>query len=1016
MSDEGLFCSICMERFNDSRHAPLVLNCGHTFCRDCLSSLQSAKSQIKCPNCNSIESRSIDALPKNFILSEIVLKTLYSNDTQVDPWACKLHPGENIAFMSQSSRQLFCSECLADKNVNDLVPLETHTINNQLKMFSDLYESVNADDLNNRANICRRLGESLEGHKLRVMQEMELAYMGALQALENQYMAFKRKIGSGFDRERDKLYDTKELFCLLKEMKTLGIPIEQMGQKLPVPKQLQMIGSLMSINEIGISSEIKKLAYTPLECQNKLEIQSKAFEVPISIAETPMLLIKGTGPSVDSSEKKVSRFGSPTNRWGIFEGRNQVEAVTFTVSQKVYCTAIGIGNAYHANKSVKLESLKVLEGNSTSSPLLCEEKNIDLFYNGNSPKVVKVPLSKCLELNEDSDYTVRVVLKGEAGVFRGGSTSRTKTVESGLTFKFKSAVYDSEDVKNGENADDGPIFDIYFKMSLENNESDLRFSRFKVVGGEFRINTERQFQLLTFSFSRAVLLNAIGMAKPNNNKKACSVSSVTIFQGKSNSSAPIYQSSSEALLTYSEESFSQQVSLSKAMKLKAGQEYTLMVELEGPVCLYTGQEFTGAVNNYNGIDFKVHTCGVEADAMFYDNMETGPILDLYTASNDASSAFLLGEVPENLSEMAGGETRLSRFEGHDKQWHLNSENQVDSFSFTFSEEVLLTGVGLGNCVKMGNFITLENMQVVLGGCTTGPVIYNSSINTCLYNHTDTNPVVKVKMERPVKICANTVYTVRLVIRGEGKAYKGKKFRGATINQPDGIVFKSMKSKMSGNEKRNGDNETAGPIFDFYYIPLESKYSLDKYKELMNLIFPKIVEKKKSLPSPGKGQEFKISRYSNFGSSWHVNNDGKQVEAITFKSSSPIYLSALGLGNAYDESRKVTIKKIQIREGPSTKSAKVYDHPSKESLINVGEESRFVRVALDPPVFIAAEKQYTIRVKYKPGTPVCRGTSVDNHPFVEGVQFEFEKATFDGGDVENGSHEVHGPIRDLYFYL
>ena len=70
-------------------------------------------------------------------------------------------------------------------------------------------------------------------------------------------------------------------------------------------------------------------------------------------------------------------------------------------------------------------------------------------------------------------------MTGEAGVYRGGSTSRTKTVENGLTFKFKSATYASSDVKNGENADDGPIFDIYYKMNLGNNSSEVVMKRFK---------------------------------------------------------------------------------------------------------------------------------------------------------------------------------------------------------------------------------------------------------------------------------------------------------------------------------------------------------------------------------------------------------------------------------------------------------------------------------------------------------------------------------------------------------
>lgn len=53
-------------------------------------------------------------------------------------------------------------------------------------------------------------------------------------------------------------------------------------------------------------------------------------------------------------------------------------------------------------------------------------------------------------------------MRGEAGVFRGGASSRVKSGPNGVTFKFKSTSYRGDDVKNGENADDGPIFDIYY--------------------------------------------------------------------------------------------------------------------------------------------------------------------------------------------------------------------------------------------------------------------------------------------------------------------------------------------------------------------------------------------------------------------------------------------------------------------------------------------------------------------------------------------------------------------------
>ncbi len=33
---ENFTCQICMERFDDNIRVPYLLNCGHTFCKECL--------------------------------------------------------------------------------------------------------------------------------------------------------------------------------------------------------------------------------------------------------------------------------------------------------------------------------------------------------------------------------------------------------------------------------------------------------------------------------------------------------------------------------------------------------------------------------------------------------------------------------------------------------------------------------------------------------------------------------------------------------------------------------------------------------------------------------------------------------------------------------------------------------------------------------------------------------------------------------------------------------------------
>mmetsp|Transcript_23574 Transcript_23574/g.3894 ORF Transcript_23574/g.3894 Transcript_23574/m.3894 type:complete len:120 (-) Transcript_23574:900-1259(-) len=105
-----------------------------------------------------------------------------------------------------------------------------------------------------------------------------------------------------------------------------------------------------------------------------------------------------------------------------------------------------------------------------------------------------------------------------------------------------------------------------------------------------------------------------------------------------------------------------------------------------------------------------------------DPLLVGPISKLFVCP-DEDDMFKLGNVPKNITELAGGEMVLSRFEETDKQWHLNSDNQVECIAFSFNTDILLTGLGLGNCVRLGSFITVENIQVMVGDCTIGPVIF-----------------------------------------------------------------------------------------------------------------------------------------------------------------------------------------------------------------------------------------------------------------------------------------------------
>lgn len=1010
MSEEFLSCSVCLESFNDCTRIPQLLCCGHTFCSDCIKSILSSKSKIRCPNCNKEDSRPAKDLPRNYILSEVVLKLSYSQTLKEEPWSCKLHPNELIGYFCQSSKQLMCTECLIDKDLVDIVQIDPREVVEKLGQFKSLYDIATPYDLKERATLCGMLSESLEGQKLRILQNLDDVYTDMLQNLENQYTAYKKKMQVALAKEQNKMTSLKDILMLLRDMKTIGTKLENVAQTLQPAKAMNLATALASVSDLGSSNDIKKLLGTPLELQAKLEIPQKCLNIAAAIVETPSNLIRGLIESSDLTEKKLARFNPPVNRWGIFEGRNQIEAVTFTTNQKIYMTGAGVGNAYHPGKTVKLQNIYVLEGGSTSSPIVYEDGVTDLFYDTNSPKVVKIPFKKPVEIKENVEYTIKIVIRGGAGVFRGGSTSRTKNGEGTLVFKFKNTFYSGDDVKNGENADDGPIFDVYYKTALETS-SVLKFPRFQDIQSEMPIPSEDFLFGLVISFNKNVNFTGIVIGNPSKRNSTALISSFKIYSGNTTKGNLLYEHTEKQTIAFSATAKSTTILLDQALPLIAKDQCAIVICIKSE-SVFKGDAFNGASIACSGVLMKSEKFG---EAIGNDCYENGPIIEIQATSMEVNGGFNNISIPPKFLETASGETRIERFDEPEKQWHLNSENQVECFSFSFSEDVLVTAMGIGNCAKGGSFITIESIQILGGNSSLGPAIYNSSQRICLFNHNDENAVVKVRLESPVKVLGNSIYTLRIIMRGEGKSFKGKKFRGASITSSDSIIFKSIKARLGGTDKQNGDNETGGPIFDIYYIALNRAYNVENYNSLISQLYPKSAPTGKDIEV--YADESKVCRYNNTGSSWHVNTDGKQIEAISFKTSQNLKLTAIGIGNAHEEGKKVTVGKMQIKEGKSTQgTVKIYKHKIKEKLINVGEESKFVRVGFENPISIIADNWYTLMVKYKPGVPVCRGTMANNQPTANGVTFTFEKTKYEGSDVENGSHEVHGPLRDFYFTL
>ncbi|XP_007573102.1 E3 ubiquitin/ISG15 ligase TRIM25 [Poecilia formosa] len=106
---QELSCPICLQLYND----PVVLPCGHNYCRACISksadSIDSGKEPLRCPECREAY-HGVDTLQKNFKLSNIVEGFQASSQNIYEEIQDVIKPTNPDA-----DDVIFCDQCIDDK-------------------------------------------------------------------------------------------------------------------------------------------------------------------------------------------------------------------------------------------------------------------------------------------------------------------------------------------------------------------------------------------------------------------------------------------------------------------------------------------------------------------------------------------------------------------------------------------------------------------------------------------------------------------------------------------------------------------------------------------------------------------------------------------------------------------------------------------------------------------------------------------------------------------------------------
>lgn len=115
-------CQMCLKKYNVGERIPRILvNCGHTFCTNCLSKVFK-RNRVRCPLCRKLlkSLENVERLPLNInILYEIVDKdpilskvNFDNEDDDQDEKLCKHHSDRVKHFYCSNHQTVFCRECI----------------------------------------------------------------------------------------------------------------------------------------------------------------------------------------------------------------------------------------------------------------------------------------------------------------------------------------------------------------------------------------------------------------------------------------------------------------------------------------------------------------------------------------------------------------------------------------------------------------------------------------------------------------------------------------------------------------------------------------------------------------------------------------------------------------------------------------------------------------------------------------------------------------------------------------
>lgn len=177
-------CSVCFNLYTEDEHRPLFLNCGHTYCKKCISDFLLHRTTFNCPTCSATcVCEDVGTLPVNFSL--LNLKPPAEEREVTSP--CPQHVAKPMKFMCSNCDVKFCSLCIdahQGHNVSSLKSAADMQLDSEISTLTQ-WES----ELEEYKSRVDNLSERAQATMLGVREIIEKRYVEAKAKLDAEYQA-----------------------------------------------------------------------------------------------------------------------------------------------------------------------------------------------------------------------------------------------------------------------------------------------------------------------------------------------------------------------------------------------------------------------------------------------------------------------------------------------------------------------------------------------------------------------------------------------------------------------------------------------------------------------------------------------------------------------------------------------------------------------------------------------------------------------------------------------------------